>query len=494
MFSDKYKKIFANNYCSSHKLQGKDKYNSSNSIRFSTLDIKEGISKLKAGIGFDGVHSNHLKLCPESFVNLISELLCSFSCHEHVPLNLLKGTIFPTVKNKFGDLRNSDNYRPVMSSSAFYKLFEYCILKHISPYINLNDRQHGFCPNYSTTTACIVLKETIFNYWKSNSNVHACFIDIKKAFDSVNHEKLMKKLKQCGIPPVYVSFIRSMYMNQFAKVRFKGKISEEWQICNGVRQGGVLSGLFFSIYVNSLIDKVSSLKYGCRLGIQTSNIIVYADDIVLLAPSRKGLQLLVDEAVSEAKELDLNFNGDKSKYLLFFKGKSCSSAGQITINEISLERVRNFKYLGFILNENLNNIEDICRVRNKFYSDFNCLLRKFYFADKRVKLFLFKQFCLQFYGSELWFTNDKALSMLKQFEVGYHKAIKKILSLSYHESNHYACQEATMFTFKHYLNKIKYISALRLFGAPCEFIAKAKTFLDISSQFLNEMKAIFMNI
>ena len=215
---------------------------------------------------------------------------------------------------------------------------------------------------------------------------------------------------------------------------------------------------------------------------------------MLLAPSRKGLQLLVDEAVSEAKELDLNFNGDKSKYLLFFKGKSCSSAGQITINEISLERVRNFKYLGFILNENLNNIEDICRVRNKFYSDFNCLLRKFYFADKRVKLFLFKQFCLQFYGSELWFTNDKALSMLKQFEVGYHKAIKKILSLSYHESNHYACQEATMFTFKHYLNKIKYISALRLFGAPCEFIAKAKTFLDISSEFLNEMKAIFMNI
>ena len=138
-----------------------------------------------------------------------------------------------------------------MSSSVFYKLFEYCILKHINPYINLNDRQHGFRPNYSTTTACIVLKETVFNYLKSHSKVHACFIDIKKAFDSVNHEILLKKLKQLGIPLKYVNIIKLMYTNQFARVRFKGELSEEWQISNGVRQGESFPG-YFLVYILTL--------------------------------------------------------------------------------------------------------------------------------------------------------------------------------------------------------------------------------------------------
>ena len=382
-----------------------------------------------------------------------------------------------------------------MTSSVFYKLLEHCILKHITPYVHLDDRQHGFRQNYSTTTACFILKETVLDYKKSNSNVHACFIDLKKAFDNVNHDVLMNKLLSNGIPPVYVMIIKRMYANQFVNIRYKNTLSEEWKANKGVRQGGVLSTLLFSIYIDSLIKKVSSLRYGCKLGIQNASIIVYADDIVLLAPSRKALQMIINEALKESNNLKLAFNHSKSKYMVFrSKHSKPVSFGLILINGIPLERVETFKYLGFILNDTLSNVDDICRVRNKFYSNFNSLLRKFHIADTRVKLFLFRQFCLQFYGIEMWIQNHKAANAIKQFEIGYHKAIKKLLGFSYHESNHYSCQEASLLTFQHLINKVKFNSTIRLFINPCAYVAKLKDYLGVSSVLLREIREIFLNI
>ena len=100
------------------------------------------------------------------------------------------------------------------------------------------------------------------------------------------------------------------------------------------------------------------------------------------------------------------------------------------------------------------------------------LLRKFGSAEKNVKLFLFKQYCLQFYGGELWFGPVKSKVVFKQFEVGYHKAIKKLLNISTHESNHYACQESNLFTFRHLINKMKITAAVRFIQTPCNFIRK----------------------
>ena len=188
--------------------------------------------------------------------------------------DILRGLINLTIKNQFGNILSSDNYRPIMSSSVFLKLFEYCLLEKIKNNVVLNDRQHGFRNSYSTSTACFVLKETILNYTKSNSSVYACFIDISKAFDTVSHRKLLNKLKDYGIPPIYVNVIKYWYCNQLVNVRYGMSLSEEWRVCNGVRQGGVLSGLFFSIYIDSLLTNVSNSKLGCKLGIVMANIIL----------------------------------------------------------------------------------------------------------------------------------------------------------------------------------------------------------------------------
>ena len=80
---------------------------------------------------------------------------------------------------------------------------------------------------------------------------------------------------------------------------------------------------------------------------------------------------------------------------------------------------------------NLNIKEDVNRALNKFYIDINMILRKFNYADREVKLYLFKQYCLQIYGAEFWLRDQagRASAILRQFGVSYHKAIKKLLHI-----------------------------------------------------------------
>ena len=87
-----------------------------------------------------GVLSWDNVLSPDSFLDLIAKLFLACIIHGYLPLDMIKGTINPLVKDCHGDLSNSDNYRPVMISSMFLKLFEYCLLIKIEPYFDYNDR------------------------------------------------------------------------------------------------------------------------------------------------------------------------------------------------------------------------------------------------------------------------------------------------------------------------------------------------------------------
>ena len=449
---------------------------------FTVVDVRGAIKCLKPSIGHDNIHSNHLIYSPECLIEILAKLFSACIIHEYLPSEMIYGIINPIIKDIFGDVCSSDNYRPVMSSSVFLKLFEYCILGKIGDYFVFNDRQHGFRSKYSTVTACLSLKETVFNYINSNTSVYACFIDVRKAFDSVDHKILIEKLIDIKVPKYYVNLIKYWYCNQHVSVRFGNEISESFIISNGIRQGGVLSGLLFNLYIDCILDKLSAMRIGCRLGIVNSNVIAYADDIVLLAPSAASLQLLMNMANQFALSLKLMFNEEKTKCMVFTKCRSKTDiVRKFMIENKEIQIVTTITYLGFKLQSNMNDSEDIYRVLNKFYKDFNCLLRRFSFTDKQVFLYLFKQYCLQFYGSELWIGSCRSLNALKQFSVGYHKAIKKIINVSYHESNHYACQEAHLFTFEHLVNKSKIATAFRLMKNPCEFFMKIKDFMLFSS-------------
>ena len=276
-------------------------------------------------------------------------------------------------------------------------------------------------------------------------------------------------------------------------MRFGNALSRPWMICNGVRQGGVLSSIFFNLYIDSVLSNISRMKIGCKLGFISSNIIAYADDVVLLAPSASGLQLLIDNFCNLLSSLDLQVNINKTKCMIFNLKPKENPVKLFTVYEKPVEIVYTFKYLGFYIQNNMRDSEDIASARGKFYRDFNCILRKFSYVNKDVLLYFFRQYCLQFYSAELWMSSRCVLGQLKQFGIGYHKAVKKIMNLSTHESNHYACQEARLFTFDHLVNKIKIFAGLRFIEAPCDFILKNLNFLKISSFYYKEIRLMLLN-
>ena len=496
MFSDKYQSIF-NKKNKQEKIVNSVNMSEKKRVKilltFSKNDVKKCIQSLRETIGFDKIHSKHLKFNSDSLQEFIAKLFSSFIIHNFLPSDMIKGIITPIVKNKLGNLCSSDNYRPIMNSSVFLKLFEYCLLLKIDPYISLNDRQHGFRKTYSTATAHFMLRETVLNYTQSHSCVYGCFLDISKAFDTVDHSIMINELRRRGVPACLVNIIEYWYNNQFVNVKFKDSLSEEWKIGNGVRQGGVLSGLLFSLYIDSLLNEVSTTNIGCKLGIISSNIIAYADDIVLLAPSANALRFLINLTNVLASKLTLTFNYEKTKIMIFryhgFRAEY-SMKDSFMINGHSVEVVKTIKYLGYIISDNMNCTEDVNRVKNKFYAEFNVILRTFNFADNDIKLLLFKQYCMQFYGSELWFGGKKLNQELKQFAVGYHKAIKKLIGLSTHESNHFACQEANLLLFGHMLNKLKISAFYRFMTKSCTFVHKTGIFLKVSSVLAESVREI----
>ena len=224
-----------------------------------------------------------------------------------------------------------------------------------------------------------------------------------------------------------------------------------------------------------------------------ASFIAYADDIVLLAPSANALRSLISLSSVCALDLKLSFNHDKTK-IMIFRFNGCKTDYTLVncfkIDGHTIEVVKSIKYLGYVISDNMDYKEDINRVRNKFYAEFNLLLRNFHFADIGIKVFLFKHYCIQFYGSELWFGGRKPTQELKQFAVGYHKAVKKLIGVSTHESNHFACQETNLLLFGHLMNKVKISAFHRFITRPCRIVQKAWAFLMVSSVLAESVREI----
>ena len=134
IFSAKYRLILDDKNCqvaSINHLTNIHKLNETiveNRMKIYPCNVLNAIDNLNVGLGWDLIHSNHIKLASTVISNFISKLFSSWIVHSHVPESLMFGEIRPIIKDKLNDKYSSENYRPVMSSSVLLKLFDYCLL------------------------------------------------------------------------------------------------------------------------------------------------------------------------------------------------------------------------------------------------------------------------------------------------------------------------------------------------------------------------------
>ena len=412
--------------------------------------------------------------------------------HAYIPVPMMYGEIRPIIKNNSLGKTLSDNYRPIMNSGMFLKTFEYCLLPELQQKLKLSSHQFGFRQHTGCLPAVALVKETLFKYNSENSNVYCATVDLSKAFDRVGWNVLFSKLRKSNLKSELIDIIRVMYDRSYVHTLINGKKSCSWKLGNGVRQGGILSPLLFAYYMNDALEFITSMPEGCSVAGYKANMLCFADDIILMAPSSSGLQRLIDKLIEQISILCLSINPDKSKFIVFeCKGsKSGTIAPFVYLNGNQLSRTIECKYLGVFLPHNGNIYFDIDRVINSFLKQFNGMYSKFSFADKQVLYHLFKTFTSSFYGIDVWF-EKLTLTQLSKISVAYHKAVKRICGLNVWDNNHIACDIVGVRTFKHLLaNRLlcfwKKLSESR---SPC--ISVLKYYFKFSSKIYEKLHKMF---
>jgi len=202
----------------------------------------------------------------------------------------------------------------------------------------------------------------------------ACFIDFSKAFDNVDFWLLFCKLLDNDSSSkryVAVRLLAYWYDHQQMFIRWQNVSSEPFRVFNGVRQGGLLPLYLFRFYISNLIDRITKLNIGCYYSSCIINLLAYADDIVLLAPSWCGLQYLLNVIEISANDTSMSFNTKKTVCMVFNpinrRQLVCSTFPAFKLAGCNLTFAAQFKYLGHIIDNELKDDSDIKReIKNLF--------------------------------------------------------------------------------------------------------------------------------
>ena len=352
------------------------------------------------GTGPNGIHSEILKLIN----HLISDTLCNIfnmciTSGKH-PDRLKLAHALPIFKK--GSRLLVSNYRPISLLSNLNKILEKIMHQRIYAFLEkyeiLYELQFGFRAGYSTTHALIHMTEAIRSALDSGSVTCGIFVDFQKAFDTVNHDILLKKLEHYGFRGTINNWFRSYLTGRSQKVVINGFESESKILPHGVPQGSVLGPILFLIYIN---DLHRSIKY--------STTYHFADDTNLLHISKdyKSLQRKVNyDLFSLHKWLTANkisLNDGKTE-LIYFRKKGIAPTLNIKLHGKTLTPSKYVKYLGIYLDEFLSGNTQCTELTKKLNRANGMLAKARHFVPepelKNIYHAIFSSHTL--YGSQIW--------------------------------------------------------------------------------------------
>ena len=317
-----------------------------------------------------------------------------------VPDDMKIARITPIFKS--GDTQQVNNYRPISVLTSFSKILERivytCTSKFFDNHNILSDSQFGFREKHSTSHAILQLLDKISNSIDDSSHTLGIFLDLSKAFDTVNHKILLSKLAHYGIRGIALEWFRSYLTKRHQFVSINGCVSSLAEISHGVPQGSILGPLLFSIYINDF-DKSSNLL----------SFILFADDSNLFY-THSNLNVLFDTVNSELNNISswirankLSLNIKKTSFMLFSK-KVTHHPQIVYIDNNQIPRTDCLKFLGLYIDQDLSwkqHVNYLCKIISRNVGIINKLK---HFFPREVLVTLYNALILPYinYGILAW--------------------------------------------------------------------------------------------
>ena len=395
--------------------------------KINSSTIKEALKKIKSNKS-DPLYdfsSDFLKNAPDILHEHLAIVIKAFVTHAHVTSELLIATLVPIVKDKLADLCSSANYRSIAISSLILKLLDWIILLNYGHLLQNNDFQFGFQQLSNTSLCSWMVYETIDQYLRNGSTIYGCLLDCTKAFDTIEHSLLFQKLLNAHVPPVIVRLLLCIYRNQTANVRWKEGLSKEFLIRNGVRQGAVISPIFFNFYMDNLFQLLRNSGSGCMINNYYAGCYGYADDLFFICPSRKGLQEMIQIAEKYVREHSISFSTNqdpsksKTKGIVFSRRPLKFSPEPLILNETPLPWVEHAKYLGNEITNIPDGLSKDSKCKRAAFIERNITLnQEFPSAHPEFKCKLNRIYNSSFPGSVLYdITSDSVRQLVNSWSV-----------------------------------------------------------------------------
>ena len=266
---------------------------------------------------------------------------------------------------KKGNPELPSNYRPISLLPVFSKIFEKLMYRRLYKFLDIHkvlySLQFGFQENHSIDHALVSLTEAVRNTLDNKRLGCGIFIDLQKAFDTVNHRILLSKLEHYGVRGCALEWFKSYLSDRKQYVSVNGSNSNLLPITCGVPQGSVLGPLLFLIYINDLPNASKKLTF--YLFADDTNIYYESKDLSnLIKIVNKELRLV--KKWLDANKLSLNI--DKTNYIIFHSSSvKVPSGPDIKIGKKHIKRVKFVKFLGLLLDEHLSWKYHLCELSKK---------------------------------------------------------------------------------------------------------------------------------
>ena len=318
---------------------------------FTLTEVKKIASRLSNGksSGWDNIPSEFLKNAPDAALVVLTLLFNKIKNSGIFPKGWNCGRI--TLIHKKGLRAKLGNYRPItvlISLSGFYsKLLNERLICVVETHKLLGEIQNGFRKDRCGSDNLFILNTVLWKARALAKKVHLGFVDISKAYDSVNREILWSKLEAIGIDGVFLESLKSIYSDDSVRCTVNDTTTRSVYLRRGLRQGCSLSPMLFALYILEIGQDLLAAGEGFSLGNICISGLLFADDIVLVSSSAAGLLNLFRIVKSRCDKLLLEINtGEGKSEVISPDDTPWELFGEDGEPELTLRRVLQYKYLG----------------------------------------------------------------------------------------------------------------------------------------------------